>query len=91
MFVNDRNSCFIISKDHNPNFLNKLKVRSLNPAKNESTNLDRISKFILDRINISLRNLINVNDTSEVIEWFKNIVNEQKHKFIFFEKSRKIF
>ena len=62
-------------------FKHPLNNSLLNPAKNH---LDRISKSILDRINTSLRNLIQVNqwkDTSEVIEWFKNIRNKQKHKF----------
>ena len=85
MFVNGSNSCFITLNDHKPNFLNNPRVRLLNPAKNE---IGRISKSILDRINTSLRNLIKVNrwkDTREVIEWFKNITNKQKHKFIVFE------
>ena len=85
MFVNGSNSCFITLKDHKPNFLNNPKVRLINPAKNE---LGRISKSILDRINTSLRNLIKVNqwkDTREVIEWFKNITNKQKNKFIVFD------
>ena len=85
MFVNGSNSCFITLKDHKPNFLNNPKVRLLNPAKNE---LGRISKSILDRINTSLRNLIKVNqwkDPREVTEWFKNITNKLKHKFIVFD------
>ena len=85
MFVNGSNSCFITLKDQNPNFLNNPIVRLLNPAKNE---LGRISKSILDRINTSLRNLIKVNqwkDTKEVIEWFKNITNKEKQKFIAFD------
>ena len=85
MFVNGSNSCFISFKDHKPNFLNNPKVGLLNPAKKE---LRRISKSVLDRINTSLRNLIKVNqwkDTREVIEWFKNIKNKQKHKFILFD------
>ena len=85
MFVNGSNSCFITLKDQKPNFLNNPKVRLLNPAKNK---LGRISKSILDRINTSIRNLIKVNqwkDTREVIQWFKNITNKQKHKFIVFD------
>ena len=42
----------------------------------------------MDRINTSLRNLIKANqwkDNSEVIEWFKNIGNKEKHKFILFD------
>ena len=85
MFVNGSNSCFITLKDHKPNFLNNPKVRLVNPAKNE---LGRITKSILDRINTSLRNLIKLNqwkNTREVVEWFKNITNKQKHKFIVFD------
>ena len=44
--------------------------------------------YRINRINTSLQNLIKVNqweDTSEVIEWFKNIKNKQKHKFILFD------
>ena len=83
--MNLRSSYCITLKDRKPNFLNYHKVRLLNPAKNE---LGRISKSILDRINTSVRNLSKVNqwkDTSEVIEWFKNIGNKQKHKFILFD------
>ena len=38
-------------KDHEENFLNHPKVRLINPAKNE---LERISKTILDNINMKL-------------------------------------
>ena len=85
MFVNGSNSCFITLEDHKSNFLNNPKVRLLNPAKNK---LGRISKFILDRTNTSLRNLIKVNEwkgTSDVIEWFKNIGNKQKRNFTLFD------
>ena len=78
MFLIGRNSCFIRLKDHKPNFLNNPKLHLLSPAKSE---LDRISKSILDRKNTSLRNLIKVNqwkDTSEVTEWLKNFGNKQK-------------
>ena len=85
MFVNGSNSCFITLKYHKPIFLNSPKVRLLNPAKNE---LGIINKSILDGINTSLQNLTRVNQwkhISEVIEWFKNIRNKQKPKFILFD------
>ena len=85
MFVTGSNSCFITLKDRKLNFLSHPKVCLLNPTKNEH---GRISKSRLDRINTNLRNLIKVNqwkDTTEVIEWFKNIGNKQKHKFILFD------
>ena len=42
-------------KNHIVNFLNKRKTLVLNPAENE---LGRISKEILDKINLNLRNAI---------------------------------
>ena len=85
MFKNGKNKCFITLKDHKPNFLNNPKTRLLNPAKNE---LGRISKKILDKINVDLRNATKVNqwkNTSEVIRWFKGIRNKKICKFILFD------
>ena len=75
MFVNGKQNCFITLKDHKPNFQNNPTVRLLNPAKNE---LGRISKTILDKINVNLRNSQHPNqwkNTQEVIDWFKGIDN----------------
>ena len=58
MFINGKNNCFITLKDHKENFLNNPKTRLLNPAKNE---LGRISKVILDEINLNLRNITKAN------------------------------
>ena len=57
----------------------------MNPAKNE---LGRISKTILDKVNINLRNSLLLNqwkNTQEVIDWFKGIDNKQHYKFIMFD------
>ena len=73
MFVNGKQNCFITLKDHKPNFQNNPTVRLLNPAKNE---LCRISKTILDKINLNLRNSLHSNqwkNTQEVIDWFKGM------------------
>ena len=51
MFIKGKSNCLITLKDHKANFLNNLKTRLLNPAKNE---VGRISKVILDRINLNL-------------------------------------
>ena len=67
-----------------PNFQNNLTIRVLNPPKNE---LGRISKTILDKINVNLRNSIHLNqwkNTQEVIYQFKGIGNKQHYKFIMF-------
>ena len=58
MFINGKNSCFIILNDNKANFLNNPKIGLLNPAKNK---LGRISKVILDKINLNLRNETKVN------------------------------
>ena len=73
MFINVTNRCFIILKDHKPNFLNNMRTRLLNTAKNK---LGRITKVLLDKINLNLRNGAKVNQwksTSDVISLFKSI------------------
>ena len=57
----------------------------LNPAKNE---LCKISKTILDKINVNLHNSQHLNqwkNTPEVTDWFKGIDNKQHYKFIMFD------
>ena len=58
MFINCKNNYFITLKDHKEIFLNNPKTRLLNPAENEFA---RISKAILDKINLNLRNATKVN------------------------------
>ena len=53
MFINGKQNCFITLKDHKSKFQNNPTVRLLNPAKSE---LGRISKTILDKINVNLSN-----------------------------------
>ena len=88
MFINGKNSWFITkNQNHKPNFLNNLKNRLLNTAKNE---LCRISKIIPDKINLNLRNGTKVNQcesTNDVISWLKDIKNKQNCKFIPFDKK----
>ena len=85
MFINRKRNCFITLKDHEENFLNNPKTRLLNPAKNE---LGRISKAILDKINLNLRNTTKTNqwkNTNDLISWFKSIKNKQNCTFISFD------
>ena len=58
MFINGKNNCFITLNDHKENILNNPKTRLLNPATNQ---LGRISKAILDKINLNLRNTTKAN------------------------------
>ena len=83
--INGRNNCFITLKDHKGNFENNPTTRLINPAKNE---LGRISKVILEKINSQLRTTLHLNQwksTSNVTEWFSNIKEKQKHKFMMFD------
>ena len=64
---------------------NNLTVRLINPAKND---IERISKVILDKINASLIRQLKVNqwkNTQNVIEWFMNIEEKSKYRFIVFD------
>ena len=57
--VNGTNNCFITLKGHKENFVNHPTTRSINPAKNE---IGRISKSILDKINICLSEKLKLNE-----------------------------
>ena len=83
--INKESICFFILKDHKENFQNNPTVRLINPAKND---IGRISKVILDKINSSLIKQLKVNqwkNTQNVIEWFMNIEEKSKYKFIVFD------
>ena len=72
---------FITLKDHKENFINDPKCRLINPAK---SNIGKISKVILDRINTDIRNKTLLNqwrNTEEVLKWFNNIENKHECKF----------
>ena len=76
---------FITLKDHKPNFANKPTCRLINPTKSE---IGKISKNILDRINRTIAKKHNLNqwkNTTAVINWFKSIENKQQFNFICFD------
>ena len=80
-----QSQAFISLKDHKENFENNPKCRLINPAKSE---LGKISKIILDRINNDIRSSSRVNQwrsSTAVIEWFKAINEKNKHTFISFD------
>ena len=66
-------------------FRSNPKFRLLNPAKTE---LGKLSKNILERINNKLRSSLNLNqwkNSFEVIQWFKNIKNKNSCTFTTFD------
>ena len=64
---------YITVKDHKDNFPHSISCRLIDPSK---TDIGKISKAILDKINIQLLSSIKVNqwkNSDSVINWFKNI------------------
>ena len=76
---------FISLKDHKPDFENHPKCRLINPAKSQ---LGKVSKVILDKINRIIRTETQMNqwqNTSEAISWFKEIKDKHRKSFISFD------
>ena len=76
---------FISLKDHKENFESKLPCRLINPTK---TDIGRVSKQFIDRINKDIRAQINVNqwqNTQAVIDWFNGLKDKSKLDFIAFD------
>ena len=85
MDINAEPNCFITIKDHKENFLNNPKVRLINPAKNE---LGRISKTILDNINMKLFQATKINqwkNTVSAIKWFNSLKDKHLMKLVMFD------
>ena len=69
----DKNKVYVTIKDHKERFPNKIFCRSINPSK---TDIGKISKQTLDRVNNNILDTNNVNqwkNTPSVIEWYHNI------------------
>ena len=80
-----RKPAFISLKDHKENFENNTKCCLINPAKSD---LGKVSKVILDRINTSIQASTDVNqwrNSTSVTEWFSKISEKSLHTFISFD------
>ena len=78
-------NAYITIKDHKPRFPNKIDCRLINPAK---SNLGKISKVILDKINSPLLKSTMINqwvNTKQVIDWFIKIEDKDKGTFLKFD------
>ena len=72
-------------KNHKDEFPNKIPCRLINPSK---SNLGKISKVILDKINQHLVASTNINqwkNTHNVLNWFDKIENKRDVAFIQFD------
>ena len=80
-----KREAFITLNDHKPNFANNPNCRLINAAKSE---IGKISKEILDRIDKTIVNYFNLNqwkNTRAVLNWFNGIEHREKHTFIVFD------
>ena len=80
-----KNTAFISLKDHKPNFRSSLPCPLINPSK---SNIGKISKSILDKVNQILRNKLQFNqwkNSENVIDRFKKIENKNNYVFIKFD------
>ena len=72
-------------KDHKENFVNHPATRLINPPKNE---IGRISKSILDKINICFCEKLKLNEwknTIDVDNWFEKTDEKHLHTFAIFD------
>ena len=76
---------FITLKDHKTNFENKPTCRLINPAKTE---MGKVSKQILDKINKKVVEATGVNQwkkTADVLKWFNNLERKPSLQFVCFD------
>ena len=79
-----KKEAFITLKDHKPTFQDHPTCRLINPTKSE---IGVISKKILDEINTSIINSMQMNqwkNTSSVLKWFNTLENKETLSFISF-------
>ena len=80
-----KREAFITLKDHKPNFANNPTCRLINPAKTE---IGKISKQLLDRINTNIVSKLKLNqwkNTKAVLSWFNDIRHKDSSSFIAFD------
>ena len=83
--INCTSNCFITLKDHRKKKL--CTTRLINSAKNE---IGRISKLILDKINICLCEKLKLNEwknTTDIINRFEKIDKRHLHTFSIFDRK----
>ena len=76
---------FVTLKDHKPNFENNPTCRLINPSKSE---IGRVSKQILDRINTKVIEATRVNqwkNTKSVLYCFNQVTDKSQYSFIAFD------
>ena len=80
-----KKTAYLTIKDHKPDFPARLKFRLINPCK---SNMGKISKSILDRVNKEVKAATGVNQwrsTGEVLDWFKGLQGKNRLKWLKFD------
>ena len=81
----DKKNAYLTIKDHKPDFPARLNFRLINPCK---TNMGKISKAILDRVNNDVKaatGLKQWKSTGEVLTWFKGLERKNRMKWLKFD------
>ena len=80
----DANANFLV-KDHKENWPSKVSVRLINPSK---TDLGRVSKQLLQELNLNLNQVIQQNqwrNSASVLDWFENLKDKKLSTFVKFD------
>ena len=83
--ITAQREAFVTLKDHKPNFDNNPTCRLINPSKSE---IGRVSKLILDRINTKVIEATRINqwkNTKSVLSWFNQVADKSLYSFIAFD------
>ena len=78
-------NAYITAKDHKDDFENKPSFRLINPSKSD---IGKISKLILDRVNSDMKTAIEANqwtNSHSVIKWFQNLSSKNELQFVQFD------
>ena len=79
------NEAYITLKDHKQQFPSRVSCRLINPAKGD---IGRVACKILQNINAEIRRKTKLEQwrsTGDALEWYKNIPNKSKSKFMVFD------
>ena len=81
----NKKDCYLLLKDHKPNFNNKITTRLINPTRTE---IGKISKTILEKTNQQIKEKLKLQQwisTKDAIEWFTKINGKNRAAFVQFD------
>ena len=81
----NKKDCYLLLKDHKPNFNSKITARLINPTRTE---IGKISKTILEKINKQITEKLKLQQwisTKNAINWFTKINRKNRAAFVQFD------